>query len=104
MILHDWKADVPATHYYYAIYESGTSFTAPWNNPQYDGLLKKARSAGDARQQARLYQEADELLTRKNTVMIPLYYAAEPVLVSSKVRGFHQDIYNAYDYSEIRLP
>ncbi len=101
MILHDWKADFPDSDNFYAVYSSRSKHTIQWKNVEYDQAVFAARTESDARKRQGLYRKADELLTQRHFVMIPLYYASEGILISKRIQGLKFDPFNYYRLSDI---
>jgi oligopeptide transport system substrate-binding protein len=103
MILHDWKPDLPDAYNYYSIYSSDSRLTAQWSNAEYDALLDRARAAGKPAERKALYTQADLLLTRAHTAMIPVYYHAEAVLVGRRIKDFQNDAFNLHALAGLNL-
>jgi|GEM_PF-6469267 len=93
MILHDWRPGLPDPFRYYEAYSPESRTAMRWNNPEYSGLLEKARASALS-SQAAAYRRADDFLVRTHAVMVPLYYAPDALIVSRKIRGLVLDPYN----------
>jgi ABC-type oligopeptide transport system substrate-binding subunit len=47
-----------------------------WSNARYDGLVREANAQVDRAKRARLLEQAEILMVREETPIIPLYYYA----------------------------
>jgi oligopeptide transport system substrate-binding protein len=83
-----WGADYPDPDNFLNLFTSysGNNHTK-WKSKEYDALIEKA--AGEASMPKRLayYKKAQELLTEKDAVIVPLFIDSLNVLVSPSVKG-----------------
>jgi ABC-type transport system substrate-binding protein len=75
-----------------------------WHNLEYDTLVELARQEPDPKKRNELYFKIDDKLVKENVVVVPLYYASDGVLVSTRVKNFRYDPFGAQVFSEIRVP
>lgn len=72
-----WYASYPSADdlmysYFYA--NNAAKRSSFYNNPQFDALVTQARTTMNPAEQARLYQKADNILTRQDYATLPLYW------------------------------
>ena len=94
--------------FFYSTYAAGKSCF--YNNPEFDALMDAARLSTDDSERQKLYEQADEILSRQDYGSIPLYYpyrvfAAQDYVTNFTVGNliyhvaydvdFDMDIYNA---------
>jgi oligopeptide transport system substrate-binding protein len=68
---------------------------AKYNNPEYDGLMKKAAAETDIKKRAAILFEAEKIFTR-DLPYIPLMYYGSKNLVSNKLVGWHTNTRDAH--------
>ncbi|HTF98739.1 MAG TPA: peptide ABC transporter substrate-binding protein [Cellvibrio sp.] len=73
-----------------------------WKNKQYDALLNKAATIADKQERYEVFQQAETLLL-DNAPFIPLYNYTTNNLVSTQLKGYHQNILDYYSYKHIYL-
>lgn len=59
-----------------------------YSNPQYDELIRLARSNTDAKIRIKALHDAEQLLIADDAVVAPIYFYTRPTLVSPEVKGF----------------
>jgi peptide/nickel transport system substrate-binding protein len=80
------RAD-PDNLFYFLLDSKGTGNSTGYNNPAADRKLEEARSSLDREQRRTLYGEVQALLMQ-DLPYIPLFFGADYVALSNKVRGF----------------
>ncbi len=73
-----------------------------WSDPEYDGLLEKARRESDPEARLTLLRGAESVLMERGPVL-PIYWYAESYLVRERVRGMKPYILNLYPVKYLRL-
>ena len=101
-------ADNNIYSFFYSTYAAGKSVF--YNNPEFDALMDEARISVDDAERQKLYEQADEILSRVDYGSVPLYYpyrvfAAQDYVTNFTVGNliyhvaydvdFDMDIYNA---------
>jgi ABC-type oligopeptide transport system substrate-binding subunit len=83
-----WVADYPHVHDFLGLLlETGSaSNTGRWSNAEYDALIEKAAATDDADAQARIYGEAQDILTQEAPV-IPVSYGGSYALSRDGLLG-----------------
>ena len=67
-------ADADNHMYTYFYSENATKKSSFYNNPEFDDLMAKARVSTDQDERADLYKQADDILSRQDYGVLPLYY------------------------------
>lgn len=83
-----WYASYPSADdlmysYFYA--NNAAKRSSFYNNPQFDALVTQARTTMNPAEQARLYQKADNILTRQDYATLPLYWPQNQFVVHDYV-------------------
>jgi oligopeptide transport system substrate-binding protein len=64
-----------------------------WKNPEYDSLIEKANEQTDLTEREKLFQQAESILVRDETPIIPLYfYVGINYFDTNKIRGIYENI------------
>lgn len=102
MIARDWAAMSDDPDGYYSRYTGSMGQDFGFANAAYDQLVQSARSERDPVKRARLYREADRIITRDAVLTVPLYYKADSVLVGPRAKGFEPNPIRMCDLTRIR--
>ncbi len=83
-----WGADYPDPDNFLNLFttQSGNNNTH-WGDPVYDRLISEAASEPDVYRRIRLYDEAQRILTEKAVPIMPLFFAAQNLLISPSIEG-----------------
>ena len=81
--------------------DSGDNKTG-WKNKQYDDFLKKAATTADKNDRFEILQQAEALLLDE-APLIPLYNYTTNNLISTQLKGYHQNILDFYSYKHLYL-
>jgi oligopeptide transport system substrate-binding protein len=83
-----WGADYPDPDNFMKLFiaNSGNN-NGRWKNSRYDQLLELAARESDEKKRARIYDDAQKLLTETDVAIVPLYWVAEATLLSPKFTG-----------------
>lgn len=81
--------------------DSGDNKTG-WKNKQYDDLLKKAATTVGKNDRFEILQQAEALLLDE-APLIPLYNYTTNNLISTQLKGYHQNILDFYSYKHLYL-
>jgi oligopeptide transport system substrate-binding protein len=80
-----WSADLPDPDgFLRATYHSSEGINAAscgWRSARFDALVEEAARVADPARRMALYQEADRILVRDETAIMPLWYAPGRILV-----------------------
>jgi len=60
-----------------------------WTNNEFDRLIESARYFTGTEQRQEAYKKADKILCQDEAAVIPIFYETSPVLIKSKVQGWH---------------
>ncbi len=83
-----WGADYPDPDNFLNLFTSTSgNNNSHWGNPRYDRLIFEAASEPDPGRRRRLYDEAQRILTEEDVPIMPLFFAAQNVLVREYVKG-----------------
>lgn len=83
-----WGADYPDPDNFMKLFTSNSGNNhSRWKNSRYDELLEQAARELDANKRARIYDQAQKILTEVDTAIVPLYWKAEPTMLSPKFTG-----------------
>jgi oligopeptide transport system substrate-binding protein len=87
-----WIADYNDAQSYLFLSQTSTKQQnySRFSNPEYDRLMDEASLAGDARKRAALLEQAEGILLEEMPV-IPIYFYVSKNLVSTKVKGWHDN-------------
>jgi oligopeptide transport system substrate-binding protein len=81
--------------------DSGDNKTG-WKNKKYDELIKKAATIADKQERYEVFQQAEALLLEE-APLIPLYNYTTNNLISTQLKGYHQNILDYYSYKKLYL-
>lgn len=81
--------------------DSGDNKTG-WKNKQYDDLLKMAATINNKEDRFETLQQAETILLDE-VPLIPLYNYTTNNLVSTQLKGYHQNILDYYSYKHLYL-
>lgn len=83
-----WGADYPDPDNFLNLFTaaSGNNHTH-WKNAAYDRLISQAASEPDEAKRIALYDEAQQILTEIDVPIMPLFFAAQNLLVKPSIQG-----------------
>ncbi|HSC66622.1 MAG TPA: peptide ABC transporter substrate-binding protein [Cellvibrio sp.] len=73
-----------------------------WKNKQYDELIRKAATIADKEERFETFQQAETILLDEVPI-IPLYNYTTNNLISSQLKGYHQNIMDYWSYKHLYL-
>lgn len=73
-----------------------------WKNKQYDDLLRKAATTINKEERFEVLQQAESILLDE-APLIPLYNYTTNNLISTHLKGYHQNILDYYSYKHLYL-
>jgi oligopeptide transport system substrate-binding protein len=74
-----------------------------WKNPQYDLLIENANEQTDLQARAKLFQQAETMLTRDEMPIIPLFfYAGINYFDTNKIQGIYENILDDHPLNYIK--
>ncbi len=96
-------ADADNNIYSYFHSSNSAGKSCYYNNPEFDALMDAARATTDNDERQRLYEEADEILSREDYASIPLYYpvytyAAQEYVTGTAVGNLTYQLWYEIDY------
>lgn len=99
MFRSSWIGDYNDAHTFLGIMQSGNPSNLPrFENEQYDALMQRAAAQVDLKARRLYLEEAERILLAEHPV-IPVYFYVNKHLVSSRVRGWGDNVLN-YNYSQ----
>lgn len=89
MYLGHWGADYPDAINFLEVFksDSGTNSTG-WNNARYDQWISDASRSADPKERQLKLAMAEELLISQESVVLPLFYRKNTVLLGQKIKEF----------------
>lgn len=98
-----WAGDYADPHNFLDLHlsDSGNNHTG-WSHPEYDALIHRAAGLADRETRFRLYDRAEALLL-EHMPLIPIYWYVRNYLLHPSVQGWHPNILDRHDYTELRL-
>ncbi|MBI3805892.1 MAG: peptide ABC transporter substrate-binding protein [Nitrospirae bacterium] len=83
-----WGADYPDPDNFMNLFTStsGNNYSH-WKNADYDRLISEAASEPDETKRRNLYDETQRILTERAAPMIPLFFAAQNLLIKPEIQG-----------------
>lgn len=72
-----------------------------YENPEYDELLKQAQSEQDAEKRQQLMAQAEELVTKTDAAVYPVYFSSCSYAVSDKVQGMTRTGFQEFDFTDV---
>lgn len=73
-----------------------------WKNKQYDDLIRKAATIANKEDRYKVFQQAEAILLDE-APLIPLYNYTTNNLISTQLKGYHQNILDYYSYKHLYL-
>jgi oligopeptide transport system substrate-binding protein len=98
-----WAGDYADPHNFLDLHLStgGNNHTG-WSDPEYDELIAKAAATTDQETRFKFYDRAEAILLR-DMPLIPVYWYTRNYLLDPSVKGWHPNILDRHDYTEIYL-
>jgi len=98
-----WAGDYADPHNFLDLHLStgGNNHTG-WGNPAYDRLIQKAAGETDTEKRFGYYDEAEAILL-EDMPLIPIYWYTRNYLLHPSVKGWHPNILDRHDYTELYL-
>jgi len=98
-----WGADYPDPDNFMNLFTStsGNNYTR-WGNSEYDRLISDAASEGDAAKRLVLYNAAQRILTETDAPIMPLFFAAQNLLISPSIEGLEVNAMDLLHLKKVR--
>jgi oligopeptide transport system substrate-binding protein len=98
-----WGADYPDPDNFMKLFtaNSGNNHTR-WKNAKFDQLLEQAARELDANKRAKLYDEAQTILTDNDAVIVPFFWTAETTLLNPRFAGLEFNSMARMDLRNVR--
>ncbi|GAA0412015.1 peptide ABC transporter substrate-binding protein [Paenibacillus motobuensis] len=74
-----------------------------YSNPEYDELLKKAKSESDLKKRDEYFAKAEEIFIKDDMAYMPIYYYTNVSLVKPNLKGVVVDFSGAVDFTRAYL-
>jgi oligopeptide transport system substrate-binding protein len=99
-----WGADYPDPDNFLALFttRSGNNNTH-WGNRRYDELISEAAGEPDPVRRKALYDEAQRILTEEDVPIVPLFVAAQNVLIKPYVKGLRLNPMDILALKNVRI-
>ncbi len=83
-----WGADYPDPDNFMNLFTSTSgNNNTHWGNAEYDRFISDAASEGDPSKRLALYDAAQRILTETDVPIMPLFFAAQNLLISPEIEG-----------------
>ncbi len=91
-----WLADYNDAENFLGLLKSGINYNyGRWSNAEFDGLLEQAETETDMAARAELLRQAEQI-AMEDSAAIPIYYYASRNVVSPKVQGFVDNVFDIH--------
>jgi oligopeptide transport system substrate-binding protein len=98
-----WGADYPDPDNFMKLFTSNSGNNhGRWKTPRYDQLLDLAAIESEPQKRAKLYDEAQKLLTETDAAIVPLYWKTEATLLNPKFTGLEYNSMARMDLRHVR--
>lgn len=99
-----WGADYPDPDNFMNLFTgaSGNNNTR-WGNPEYDRLISDGASEPDAVNRQAIYDEAQRILTESEVPIMPLFFAAQNLLIRRSFEGLPVNAMDLLHFKKVRL-
>ena len=95
-----WGADYPDPDNFMKLFTSNSGNNhGRWKNARFDQLLDSAARESDPQKRAKLYDEAQKLMTEVDAAIVPLYWKTEATMLNPKFTGLE---YNSMARMDLR--
>jgi len=99
-----WGADYPDPDNFMKLFTSNSGNNhGRWKNPRFDELLERAAREADDKKRARLYDEAQKILTEIDVAIVPLYWKSEATMLNPRFTGLEYNSMARMDLRHVRL-
>lgn len=99
-----WGADYPDPDNFLNLFVTGGgNNNTKWGNRRYDELIARAAGEPDERTRVDLYNRAQKILSEEEVPIIPLFVAAQNMLLKPYVRGFEVNAMDILYLKRVRL-
>lgn len=87
-----WSAQIFHPIYFLdQLFSSGGSNYPQYDNPEYDDLIREAKTEPDPKKVLDILHEAEEIAIGEDFALIPLYYETSRVMIKDYVTGWYTD-------------
>lgn len=99
-----WVADYPDPENFLGLLtsESENNYTG-WKFPEFDKLIQKALKMATQAERAKIYQEAQTLLTEAQAPVFPIYSYVNQMLVSKRIEEYPSNPMSQYVFKNVRF-
>ncbi|WDM20578.1 peptide ABC transporter substrate-binding protein [Paenibacillus polymyxa] len=95
-----WSADFNDPMTFLDIWTTGNgNNNSGYSNPEYDGLIKAAKTETDPGKRMEIFAKAEKLLVQDDMVLLPIYYYSNTSLTKPNVKGVALDFSGAIDFT-----
>ncbi|MEM0951625.1 MAG: peptide ABC transporter substrate-binding protein [Cyanobacteria bacterium P01_H01_bin.74] len=99
-----WFVDYPDADSFMQVFssDSGNNYTG-WHSTAYDALINQAVQVQKPQERQALYNQAQQLLLEKETVIVPVYLGKKTILVKPWVKGLSINPLNLPNYDRLDI-
>ena len=99
-----WSADYPDPDNFMSVFIStGGNNRTGWKNTLYDQKILDARGMKDPKAREKIYFDAQKLMLETDTIMTPIYYEPNIVLLKDRVKGLELNPLNFLNLRNVDL-
>ena len=98
-----WLADyLDPSNFLEVLYSLSGNNDTGWKHAEYDALIEKLKKTGDETERRKLFDQASQILAEEMPV-IPIYNYSDLNLVSTNVKGWHDNVMHYHPYNRVYL-
>lgn len=104
LFIGHWGADYPDPANFFEVFssQSGSNRTG-WKNEDYDQAILLARSSSDPKARLAHYLTAEKILLQQETVILPIFYRQNLVLLRDRMKSFSLTPLNYLFFKDLRV-
>jgi oligopeptide transport system substrate-binding protein len=98
-----WGADYPDPDNFMKLFTANSGNNhGRWKNPRYDQLLDLAARESEPQKRAKIYDDAQKILTEVDAAIVPLYWKTEATMLNPKFTGLEYNSMARMDLRHVR--
>jgi oligopeptide transport system substrate-binding protein len=104
LFIGHWGADYPDPANFFEVFtsQSGSNRTG-WKNDDYDQAVRMGRGTAEMKARLQHYLNAEKILLEQETVILPIFYRQNLVLLRDRVKTFSLTPLNYLFFKDLRL-